>query len=200
MRQLYRPIIGIVCLLALLTIAASCSPSESNPGVAHIDDSRPPAIRDSVSVDNSGLTDEEITTLFTNCMRDNGYDVSDPELNADGTIDFQELRANFAQIIGDADNPQRATAAVGACRPLLAGATFTQPLSDEDEIEVQDRILELAQCLRDNGIDVSDPDFSVGSRASIQLMLQQANVNVAKNQEAIQSCAQTAFSGFDRES
>ena len=129
-------------------------------------------------------------------MRDNGYDVSDPELNADGTIDFLALRANFVQVIGGSDNPRRATAAVEACRPVLAGATFAQPPSEEDQIEIQDRLLELAQCLRDNGIDVADPDFSVDPRASIQRMLQEANVNIARVQETIQSCAQTAFSGF----
>ncbi len=198
MPRLSCPINGIACLLALLAITAGCSSSQSNPGVATIDDSRPPAIRGSASIDTSDLTDEEATTLFTDCLRDNGYDVASPELNADGTIDFGAMRANLFQVTGGVDNPRRARAAVEACRPVLAGVTFAQPPSGEDEIEIQDRLLELAQCLRDNGISVPDPDFSVGLRASMQQMLQQSNVNIIREQEAIQSCAQAAFSGFDR--
>lgn len=198
LRRLKHLIPSLATSVAILAISVGCGSSQSSSGVATIDESRPRAIQGVDQVDISQLTDEEITTLFTDCMRDNGYDVSDPKLNPDGTIDFQALRANFMQVVGDAENPRRARAGVEACRPVLAGATFAQPPSDEDQIELQDRLLRLAQCLRDKGIDVPDPDFSAGPRASIQRMFQQANVNIIREQETIQSCTQAAFSGFSR--
>ena len=118
------------------------------------------------------LTDEERLLEFAQCMRDNGVEFPDPVVEADGTIAFG-LRpgrggggqGETLQNIGrDPDLP----AARAACQPIIEGLALGPGGQNFDEvrIELMDRLLEFAQCMRDNGVDVPDPDpnaFSPGS-------------------------------------
>jgi hypothetical protein len=118
----------------------------------------------------SGGTDEEKALAFAKCMRDNGVDFPDPTVAADGSVSFG-LGAGGAGAGGAGGgnrggglrgNPEF-RAAQEACSDLLAGASF---LPSRDEIDgFQDQLLEVAQCLRDEGIEVDDPNFSAGGQA-----------------------------------
>ena len=46
------------------------------------------------------------------------------------------------------------------CLPLLQDFTKTTSDSAENEEELKDKLLEYAKCLREKGLNVSDPDFS----------------------------------------
>ena len=118
------------------------------------------------------LSDEEVLLEFAACMRDNGIEFPDPIVEADGTVTFG-LRpgagggqnAGDLQAIGrDPDLP----AARDACSPIIEGRALGPGgrNSDEVQIEIADRLLEFAQCMRDNGVDIGDPDpnaFGPGS-------------------------------------
>jgi hypothetical protein len=53
--------------------------------------------------------------------------------------------------------------AMEACRDLLPeGTGQREGMSAEDQAAFQDAMLEYAQCMRDEGIDMPDPDFSEG--------------------------------------
>ncbi|MCY3892032.1 MAG: hypothetical protein OXF65_01930 [Acidimicrobiaceae bacterium] len=111
------------------------------------------------------LTDEERLLEFAQCMRDNGVDFPDPVVEADGTIAFG-LRPGRGsggqdgeglQAIGrDPDLP----AARDACLEIIEGLALGPGGQnfDESQVELMDRLLEFAQCMRDNGVEVPDPD------------------------------------------
>jgi hypothetical protein len=102
---------------------------------------------------------EEAALAFSQCMRDEGVtDFPDPQFSEggggvtlgspdgeDGGIDFQsdEVQAAFE-----------------ACGELLERAAFGPGGGTFDETELQDNLLAMAECLRDQGLDVDDPDLS----------------------------------------
>ena len=94
---------------------------------------------------------------FAECMRDNGVDFPDPVVEADGTVAFgwRPGRGADDDIGRDPDMP----AARAACSGLLEGLAFGRGSGDFDQTEIQDMLLEFAQCMRDNGVDMGDPDL-----------------------------------------
>ena len=138
-------------------------------------------------------TDEEIATDFTECLRMEGFDVSDPELNADGTVNMRTLRQNLA------NNPKfnfqdpRTRESMQKCVPVLQNASFAGQPSQEDEIELQDNLLQIAQCLRDAGIDVKDPDFSAGRGQAFRSMLDGVNLDQDTLRENVSQCSEAIF-------
>lgn len=89
---------------------------------------------------------QERVLQFTKCLRDQGVDVQDPA--ADGGL---------PRVSRDTD-PATRRAAVGACRKYAPGLMSGANLSAEE----RQRVLEFMTCLRDNGVQVSDPDPKTG--------------------------------------
>ncbi len=101
-------------------------------------------------------TDEEAALAFTECMRDEGIDLEDPAVDADGSI---QLNGGGGPDDGPQDiDPDDAEAAFEVCGSLLDGTSLIP--STDDLAESEDEFLAFAQCLRDEGIDVDDPDIS----------------------------------------
>lgn len=111
------------------------------------------------------LTDEERLLEFAQCMRDNGVDFPDPVVEADGTIAFGRRPGeanggqddqNLQNIGRDPDLP----AAQAACREIIESLALGPGAQNFDEIQIErmDRLLEFAQCMRDHGVDVPDPE------------------------------------------
>ena len=161
-------LICLAMLLALSVLSACSSSGQSDSGVAKMADlNKPvqptsgagtPTLQSSWNTSTDSLTDEKIVTLFTGCLRDNGFDAPDPEVYFDGTVKMPVFWVDAH----DDETNQR----LEGCIPLLQGATFAGAPSIQDEIEFQDDLLELTQCLRDNGLEVADPDFSNGPSMS----------------------------------
>lgn len=100
-------------------------------------------------------TDEEAILAFSACMRDNGLDsFEDPEIAADGSIRF-----GFREFVTDGDvDRDIARQAMDECRVHLEGLALGR--SDADRSEIEDQLVEFAACMRDEGFDMPDPDFS----------------------------------------
>ena len=218
MRYVGRLIKGVVVLQALLIVTACFNAGQSSAGVAKIDkaqlidDARTSNIESDARseplveptdepempgvVDEDGnLSDEEITTKFTTCMRDHGFNIPDPVLNADGTVDQSALRQSIAEDPKFDFRSAETRTAFQDCLPLLQGATFTGGVSPEDEIELQDNLLNFTQCLRDNDIDVPDPDFSDGVRSSMGSVFQAIGRLNDSQREIVELCREQALSG-----
>lgn len=103
-------------------------------------------------------TDEEQALAFADCMRTEGVDFPDPVVNADGSVDF--FGANGTREDGGFARDADFESAVDTCGSLIEGASFLP--DDGDFTELEDSFLEVAECLRDNGIDVPDPQFGAG--------------------------------------
>ena len=147
-----------------------------------------------VEVNDSAVrTDEDITTDFTTCMRKNGFSIPDPELNADGTVDTVALRESVIQDPKFNWQDPKTQEILGECLPLLQGATFAQETSAEEQVEFQDNLLKFAECLRSDGVPVSDPDFSGGTRSAITSMFAGIDTQDTKIQASIATCREVYF-------
>ena len=140
----------LIAVAALAVLVAACSGSDAG-GVASLEESNDPAVIESEASDESF----EVSVLaFSACMRENGVeDFEDPDFNADGSLSFDG--GGFRQSDTDQEIIQ---AAFQGCQEHLEGIAFGRGAIDFTEIE--DRLVEFAACMRDNGFDMPDPDFS----------------------------------------
>ena len=124
---------------------------------------------DDGSAGSEDLTDEERLLEFAQCMRDNGVDFPDPVVEADGTVTFGSSPGGGGgglQAFREIGRNPKLPAARDACSGLLEGLAFGPGQGGFDLVELQDTLLEFAQCMRDNGVDMGDPDlrdFAPGS-------------------------------------
>ncbi len=146
-----KRIIGLALALALLT-AACGSGDEASDGIASLEET---TVTTSAAV-TPDIDQEGAVIALVECLREEGLDVSDPEVNADGNVDLRSLfrQAGEAQIDREAFE-----SGLDACAAEVAAVTigFTR---DFDITEIQDQLVIYAQCMRDNGYDMDDPDLS----------------------------------------
>lgn len=203
--------IVIACFVGVLVVG--CGSENSSGGVAQLDDSNlifatetnpkgttqletsgtPLLESTSSSEDISEQTDEEIATSFAECLRTEGINVPDPELNADGTVNMAALRQNLAGNPGFNFQDPRFRQTMDKCVPILQNASFAGQPSREDEIELQDNLLEFAECLRGIGVDVGDPDFSEGRGGAFRSMIGDLDIDRDSLQVAMSQCSETIF-------
>ena len=143
----------LAILVACTAIVAAACTTNADQGVA--------TLTDAVGTDDqpenvqTEMTTEEAVLAFAACMRDNGIeDFPDPEIADDGSVAFG---LGGGGQVGDVDREALRTAR-NACSDLLEQAGIGPGAGDRTEIE--DQLVEFAACLRDNGLDVPDPDFS----------------------------------------
>lgn len=89
---------------------------------------------------------------FARCMRENGVDMPDP--SADGRM---QLRA------GPGDDPGALERAQEECRKHLEDVAPPE-VDEEQQTEFRERALKFARCMREQGIDMPDPQFEGGGR------------------------------------
>jgi hypothetical protein len=153
--------LAVACALALAACGGS---SDSAPGVAEIDTTSPPpaesvAPQPAESVAPPPASTErdatDILVDFAECIRDEGYDLPDPDFS----LSAGEYRRQLLENGIDVDDPAF-EAVVDACEPRLSG--ILQAFSIEELQTLGDATLAYAQCMRAEGIDVPDPDFTRG--------------------------------------
>ena len=145
----------IPLLLVLTLVGAACSTTAASE-VASLDDT---TVSD---VDADSETTEEVDTEavlleLAQCMRDNGLpDYEDPTVDENGNP--QIFRPGGQD--GEEIDRETMRAAMESCSEFLEQIQlgFDRP----DESERQDQLLAMVECLRDEGFDVDDPDFSAG--------------------------------------
>ena len=154
----------LVPLAAFVVLAAACAGSSDTAaeGVASLSgagssevsaDTQP---EDDAANPGEAATQEEALLEFTSCMREHGVDIPDPTVDADGNLQLA-FRAGAAP--GDPSFDREAIqAARTECSSLLDGVTLG--FGRADLTELQDTLFEYAACMRDNGYDMADPDFS----------------------------------------
>ncbi len=150
---------------------AACGGGDGNGNgaeVASIDDSSPDATTDGTTGDTTAdaPTDpEEAMLAFTECMRDHGVDMPDPQMAKQSTGGAKPGNAVIA-VEGNPDDPtfQKANE---ACEPLMAN--MRSDLEDDPArlAEMKEQMLAFAQCMRDQGIDMADPTFDEKGRVTM---------------------------------
>ncbi|MFC3503294.1 hypothetical protein ACFOOK_20270 [Micromonospora krabiensis] len=156
-------------LLLALTLPA-CGGSDGEPAVATAGGGGAAASASPAAQ----LSDDERRLRFTECMRENGVDVPDPEPGGDRLFRFD----------GKTD-PAKVEAAMGACRQYLPNGGEKLKL-DPEQVE---RLRQLAACMRENGVpEFPDPQPDGG----IQLRLDVVNLKDPKVKAAMEKCRQYA--------
>ncbi|MGK9149025.1 hypothetical protein KXS11_15445 [Plantibacter flavus] len=87
---------------------------------------------------------EDYQLAYAKCMRGEGIDYPDP--TAEGTLSLKF----------DEDNAEAMNTASQKCSDEL-GTPPAAPGGDKSDAEIREEMLKMAQCFRDNGLDVPDP-------------------------------------------
>ena len=149
-----KTLLGIA-VLAL--VAAGCGGDDTaDDGVASIEDLSGATTTTVASQPNDTelALDEEKVLAFAACMRDGGVDFPDPVVDSDGNVGFDLLAMRD---LGEVDEAEM-EAAFESCFQHLEGVNFG--FERVFETDFQDEVVVFAGCMRENGIDMPDPDFS----------------------------------------
>ena len=134
----------------LVLVAAACGGGGGNgDGVASLEGSDTTVSMEQIEVDT-----EQQLLRFAACMREQGVDLPDPTVDIDGNVQLEpppgfDPAADTGQLIE----------AAGECREYLEGVALG--FEDIDLVAVTDTLVEFAACMRANGFDLPDPDFSL---------------------------------------
>ncbi|HEX9887994.1 MAG TPA: hypothetical protein VGA69_00830 [Nitriliruptorales bacterium] len=155
----WRRTFGAVAAVVALLVLSACDGTSGGGGVASVGEGADAAAAED-GEDAPPLDADAQALAFAECMREEGVDMPDPAPGQDG------LREAFRR--EDVQDGDRATIeqALAACEDLLpqrdhgAGAGHDQ---ERDEM-----MLELAECLREQGLDVPDDLFAGGAMHDVE--------------------------------
>jgi hypothetical protein len=148
-------ILSTLALLALLAaLLTGCGSSGSSAeGVASVGDA-------ATAGDEAQVVEEDAEAValeWARCMRAEGVDVPDPQVE-DGRVTIRPGAAGGALREG---NRERFAAASEVCGTPFGDAGAPE-LSEENRAELEETLLAFARCMRENGVDMPDPDLSGG--------------------------------------
>ncbi|WP_424187842.1 hypothetical protein ACOBQX_08420 [Actinokineospora sp. G85] len=129
---------------------------------------------DTTAATTTSTTSDDALAKYAQCMRDNGVELPDPEPGNPGSL-----------YVGvDKDSPAF-TSANKVCGSILQGVVEDRKnQSGEDQKEQHDKLLALAQCLREHGVNVPDPQAGAEKPFGDSL-----DRTAPKVSEAIKECA-----------
>ena len=161
-RRLASAVLAVAALLGAATACGSSDDGEAGGDVASLDEGA--AGDDAPDATTAGTSSpedvEDAMLAFTQCMRDHGVDMPDPQVTGDGG-------GMAIAIEGDFEDTQFQEAQE-ACEPLMANARGTMEIDPEERAEMQAEMLEFSECMREHGIDMPDPVFSDDGRVTQQ--------------------------------
>ena len=174
-------------LILLFIFLMACSPSDESQGVVSAND---------LSSDTTVTTIEEETAevvvsvedaqlLLAKCLRENGYDITDPKND-------ESLQSVLRPVFLAADQKGREELfeTIQTCAnendiPLGGTAEFEDP---EEVADTLDTELEFAQCLREKGIEVEDPNAERNLRSILISLVQSGQYLEDQIREAAGEC------------
>ena len=181
-------------LLLLFVLFSACSSSDESQGVVSTNnlsgDTTVTTIAEEVVEDVVSVEDAQL--LLARCLRENGYDITDPKND-------ESLRSVLQPVFLAADQKGRdelfetiETCAEDNNIPLGGTADFENP---EEVAEQLDSALEIAQCFREKGIEVEDPNAERSLRSIISELVQSGQYL----QEQIREVRAECFDDLGRE-
>jgi hypothetical protein len=146
--------LALVPMSAGLLLLAACGGDDSSSQVASLGTLAGASTETTVS---SADTQEQ-WLQFAQCMRDNGVDMADPTFDANGN-----LQGGFGPGSGIDLQDEAARTALSTCQDLMpAGGPGGGGRPDFDRTAIQDSLNNFTACLRDQGLEVDDVDFTGG--------------------------------------
>ena len=174
-------------LLLLFIFLLACSSSDESEGVVSTNnlssDTTVTTVAEEVVEEVVSVEDAQL--LLARCLRENGYDISDPKNN-------ESLQSIIGPIwlAADQKGRQELQESIQTCAeenniPLGGSAEFENP---EDVADLLDTQLEFAQCLRENGIEVVDPSAETPLQPLLIELVQSGQYLQTQIQEAANIC------------
>jgi hypothetical protein len=145
----------VTAILVVALVAMACGGS-GGLGVASLESADPGGNADAPP--GPSIDPEEAALAFAQCMRDHGIDMPDPQVDTNGRM---RITIGAGGGIGEIDRDQM-QAAMESCRELMPGGGLGGPGGRELTPEDQDKILAFTECMREHGVDMSDPQFGEG--------------------------------------
>ena len=148
---------SIIFLMLIFILISACSLSEDSQGVVSTKDLSSDTTVTTIveEVAEEVVSVEDAQLLLSRCLRKNGYDIKDPK--NDESLQ-SVLRPVF--LAADQKGREKLFETIQTCAnenniPLGGTADFENP---EEVADTLDTELEFAQCLREKGIEVEDPN------------------------------------------
>ena len=176
-----------IFLLLLFVLFSACSSSDESEGVVSTNDLSSDATVTTIvdEVVEEVVSVEDAQLLLARCLRENGYDISDPKND-------ESLQSVLRPVFLAADQKGREelfetiqTCAEDNNIPLGGSGEFENPEAVADSLDTQ---LEFAQCLRENGIEIEDPSAESPLRPLLIELVQSGQYLQTQIQEAAGIC------------
>ncbi len=160
-------LLGLAAGLTAAILLGACGDGGSDPDVATLGGDTEAAADDGNDDGGGGRSGpdaaqraefEDALLEFTECMREHGIDMPDPQFDGEGGGGIAIAGGPGGERGIDPES-EEFQAAQDACAPILEEARQGIEIDPEQQAEMQDRMLEFAQCMRDHGIDMPDPQF-----------------------------------------
>ena len=173
--------------MLLFIFLLACSSSDESEGVVSTNDISSDTTVTTIAeeVVEEVISVEDAQLLLARCLRENGYDISDPKND-------ESLQSVIGPIWLAADQKGREelqetiqTCAEENNIPLGGSAEFENPEAVADLLDTQ---LEFAQCLRENGIEVEDPSAESPLQPLLIELVQSGQYLQTQIQEAANIC------------
>lgn len=162
--------------LLLALALAGCAKENKGNGVASVGG---PASASAAPTPSSTLSPQEQALKFAACMRENGVQMEDPEVDGEGHVSIK-IGGGAGQPL-DRDKMEAAQQKCQQYAPFGGGPNNGQP-----DPQMEENARKMAQCMRDNGVEnfpdpdggrmtidgsiAEDPDFEKAQKACEKLM------------------------------
>ena len=173
--------------LFVFFLISACSASEDSQGVVSTKDLSSDTTVTTIVEETAQevVSVEDAQLLLARCLRENGYDITDPKNN-------ESLQSLLRPVFLAADQKGREelfetiqTCAEENDIPLGGTADFENP---EEVADTLDTELEFAQCLRGKGIEVEDPNAETPLRSILIGLVQSGQYLEDQIREAAGEC------------
>ena len=177
----------LTIFLFVFFLISACSASDDSQGVVSTKDLSSDTTVTTIveEIAQEVVSVEDAQLLLARCLRENGYDITDPKNN-------ESLQSVLRPVFLAADQKGREelfetiqTCAEENDIPLGGTADFENP---EEVADTLDTELEFAQCLREKGIEVEDPNAERPLRSILISLVQSGQYLEDQIREAAGEC------------
>ena len=177
----------LTIFLFVFFFISACSASDDSQGVVSTKDLSSDTTVTTIIEETAQevVSVEDAQLLLARCLRENGYDITDPKNN-------ESLQSVLRPVFLAADQKGREelfetiqTCAEENNIPLGGTADFENP---EEVADTLDTELEFAQCLREKGIEVEDPNAETPLRSILIGLVQSGQYLEDQIREAAGEC------------
>ena len=177
----------LTVFLFVFFLISACSASDDSQGVVSTKDLSSDTTVTTIVEETAQevVSVEDAQLLLARCLRENGYDITDPKNN-------ESLQSVLRPVFLAADQKGREelfetiqTCAEENDIPLGGTADFENP---EEVADTLDTELEFAQCLREKGIEVEDPNAETPLRSILIGLVQSGQYLEDQIREAAGEC------------